>query len=81
MTTFRQLLEEFDASAKTTAAKGTRFEKFCRAYFQTDPLWAERFDEVWLWMDWPDRDGQADTGIDLVACLLYTSDAADSDLV
>ena len=67
MTTFRQLLEEFDASAKTTAAKGTRFEKFCRAYFQTDPLWAERFDEVWLWMDWPDRDGQADTGIDLVA--------------
>ena len=33
MTTFRQLLEEFDESAKTTAAKGTRFEKFCRAYF------------------------------------------------
>jgi predicted helicase len=67
MTTFRQLLEEFDESAKTTSAKGTRFEKFCRAYFQTDPLWVERFDEVWSWMDWPGRDGQADTGIDLVA--------------
>jgi predicted helicase len=67
MTTFRQLLEEFDASAKTTAAKGNRFEKFCEAYFQTDPLWVERFDAVWLWMDWPGRAGQPDTGIDLVA--------------
>lgn len=66
-TTFRQLLEKFDDSAKTTAAKGNRFEKFCEAHFQTDPLWVERFDAVWLWMDRPGRDGQPDTGVDLVA--------------
>jgi predicted helicase len=65
--TFRQLLEEFDGSAKTTTAKGTRFEQFCRAYFQTDPIWVEHFDEVWSWMDWPGREGASDSGIDLVA--------------
>ncbi len=67
MTTFRQLLEEFDASAKTTAAKGRRFEEFCLDYFQTDPIWKERFDAVWPWMDWPGREGEADAGVDLVA--------------
>ena len=63
MTTFRQLLEEFDASAKTTAAKGRRFEEFCLDYFQTDPIWKERFDAVWPWMDWPGREGEADAGV------------------
>ena len=67
MTTFRQLLEEFDASAKTTAAKGRRFEEFCLDYFQTDPIWVERFDAVWPWMDWPGRESEADAGVDLVA--------------
>nr|WP_289011787.1 type ISP restriction/modification enzyme [uncultured Candidatus Microthrix sp.] len=67
MTTFRQLLEEFDASAKTTAAKGRRFEEFCLDYFQTDPIWKERFDAVWPWMDWPGRESEADAGVDLVA--------------
>ncbi|WP_020379517.1 DEAD/DEAH box helicase family protein [Candidatus Microthrix parvicella] len=67
MTTFRQLLEEFEGAAKSQAAKGRRFEEFCEAYFQTDPVWAERFDAVWSWMDWPGRAGAADTGIDLVA--------------
>jgi predicted helicase len=67
VTTFRQLLEEFDASAKTTAAKGRRFEEFCLDYFQTDPIWKERFDAVWPWMDWPGRESEADAGVDLVA--------------
>lgn len=44
MTTFRQLLEQFEASARTRQAKGRRFEEFCEAYFQTDPDWALRFD-------------------------------------
>ena len=38
-----------------------------RAYLTTDPLYAERFEQVWLWQQWPDRGGKADTGIDLVA--------------
>ena len=67
MTTFRQLLDQFEESAKTRTAKGRRFEEFCEAYFQADPLWTERFDAVWSWMDWPGRNGRADTGVDLVA--------------
>ena len=68
MTTFRQLLEFFEESAKTQAAKGKRFENFCEAFLQVDPIWAERFDAVWSWQEWPGRpEGHADTGIDLVA--------------
>ncbi len=87
VTTFRQLLDQFEASAKTRTAKGRVFEQFCEAFFRTDPLWSERFDAVWSWMDWPDRGNRADTGIDLVAreagtgrlvaiqCKFYSPDA------
>jgi predicted helicase len=68
VTTFRQLLEYFEQSAKTQAAKGKRFEDFCEAFLQVDKLWADRFDAVWTWQDWPDRPvGLPDTGVDLVA--------------
>ncbi len=87
MTTFRQLLDVFEGAAKTRAAKGRRFEEFCETFFKTDPLWTERFDAVWQWMDWPGRGGRADSGIDLVAreigtgnlvaiqCKFYSPDA------
>jgi predicted helicase len=67
VTTFRQLLDQFDRSAATLPAKGRRFERFCREYFRSDPLWSDRFDEVWEWSDWPGRDNAPDTGVDLVA--------------
>ncbi len=38
-----------------------------RSYFRTDPLYAARFSDVWLWQDWEGREGQSDAGIDLVA--------------
>lgn len=87
MATFRQLLDQFEASAKTKVAKGRRFERFCKAFFEIDPYWVTQFAEVWLWDDWPGRAGRADTGIDLVArrsgtdelvaiqCKFYSPDA------
>lgn len=87
MTTFRQLLDQFEESAKTRSAKGRVFERFCEAFFRTDPLWSERFDAVWSWSDWPERGNRGDTGIDLVAreagtdrlvaiqCKFYSPDA------
>ncbi|WP_342662984.1 DEAD/DEAH box helicase [Glaciibacter superstes] len=30
-------------------------------------MWTARFEDVWLWQDWPGRNGKVDTGIDLVA--------------
>ena len=47
-------------------ARGTQFEKLCKWYLQTDPLYAAKLEEVWLWDEWPERWG-ADCGIDLVA--------------
>src|ERR1019366_4383962 len=38
-----------------------------KAYLTTDPKWTARYSDVWLWQDWPDRQGKPDTGIDLVA--------------
>ena len=76
MTTFRQLLDQFDESAKTLTAKGRRFEQFCDAFFKLDQAAGYDFDEVWPWMDWPGRRGQPDTGIDLVA-----RDRGSGDLV
>ena len=67
MTTFRQLLSEFESQATSKSAKGRVFEEFCGAFFRTDPFWADRFDQVWLWQAWPGRKGEADSGVDLVA--------------
>ena len=67
MTTFRQLLDQFEESASSKTAKGRTFEVFCEQFLRTDPVQTERFDEVWSWMDWPGRNGRTDTGIDLVA--------------
>ena len=67
MTTFRQLLQQFDESAKTRTAKGDRFEDFCEAFFKLGQAAGYDFDEVLPWDDWPSRAGLGDTGIDLVA--------------
>ncbi len=37
-----------------------------RGYFRTDPQWVQQFSDVWLWSEWPGREGRPDTGIDLV---------------
>src|SRR5699024_7221978 len=33
----------------------------------TDPTYANRFEKVWRWADWPDAPARNDDGIDLVA--------------
>lgn len=66
-TTIHDLLAQYAAMARDTREKGLLFERLTKAYLATDPVWTARFSEVWLWQDWPDRDGKPDTGIDLVA--------------
>lgn len=69
------MLEFFEQSAKTQAAKGKRFEDFCEAFLGIDPVWSERFEQVWSWQEWPDRIlGHPDMGIDLVARERGTND-------
>ena len=46
---------------------GRSFERLMQAALTREPgILGDRFERVWLWNEWPDRDGP-DTGIDLVA--------------
>lgn len=66
-TTIHHILDELAEAATDHRDKGGKFERLMKAYFQADPLYVSRFSDVWLWNEWPDRKGKADTGIDLVA--------------
>ena len=65
--TIESVLAALRADGPTNRELGDRFERLMRAYLTTDPLYVDRFAEVWLWQDWLGRGNQPDTGIDLVA--------------
>lgn len=69
MSTFAQLLNKFRQDAFSERDKGFRFERLMQAYLKTTALYANLFEEVWLWTEFPfhDQFGGKDTGIDLVA--------------
>ncbi|WP_286961732.1 MULTISPECIES: DEAD/DEAH box helicase [Arsenicicoccus] len=66
-TTVYEVLDQLRGMATSEHDKGSMLERVLLQYLRTDPLWTEQFDDVWLWNDWPDRQGRPDTGIDLVA--------------
>lgn len=66
MTTLQTLLDEFTEATRNNRDKGTQFEKLIANYLMTDPQYADRLSDVWLWGEWPHRWG-SDDGIDLVA--------------
>ena len=67
---FQQVLDHIRSTADSEARKGRLFERLMKTYFTQDPLYRDRFSEVWLWSEWakshPGFDA-VDTGIDLVA--------------
>lgn len=65
--TIYDVLDHLRGMATSKAEKGALFERLSRAWFLTDPMWVDQFDEVWMWKDWPGNGGQHDSGIDLVA--------------
>ena len=44
------------------------------SYFETDALFADRFDKLWMWDEWPDKGNVGDIGIDLVGRERATGD-------
>lgn len=63
-----KLLERLSNEVRSQREKGERFERFVRAFLLRGFHFGENFfDAVWLWRDWPGREGKPDTGIDLVA--------------
>lgn len=69
MTTFTKVIDKFRCEAWSERDKGFRFERLMQAYLKTTSLYAGRFEEVWLWSEFPchDQFGGKDIGIDLVA--------------
>lgn len=61
------ILRELRSVSYDERDKGDRFERLMQAYLTTEPQYAQLFDEVWMWTDYPQRGARRDTGIDLVA--------------
>ncbi|MDO5310223.1 MAG: DEAD/DEAH box helicase family protein, partial [Planctomycetia bacterium] len=60
-----QLLQNIRNASSTNADRGKLFELICKEWLCNTRQYRE-IDEVYLWNEWPNRDG-ADRGIDLVA--------------
>ena len=61
------ILDEMRAVKLDERHKGDMFEKAMQAYLKTEPQYQQLYSEVWLWSEFPEREGKPDTGIDLVA--------------
>ena len=66
MGSVHEVIEAF-RQAPSNSERGTKFEELMVRYFQLDPLLSQEYEQVCRWIDWPDRGGKQDTGIDLVA--------------
>ena len=66
---FQKTLDKYRKIAFSERDKGDRFERLMQAYLQTDPKYAFKFKNVWMWNEFPGKLdlGGGDTGIDLVA--------------
>lgn len=65
--TIHELLNDLRKASLDERDKGDRFERLIKAYLSNEPEWTARFENVWLWSEWPGRGNRPDTGIDLVA--------------
>jgi len=63
---FDEVAQEIRRKASNTKEAGTAFEHATKYFLKNDPLWSQRFSDVWLWSESPTNDGR-DIGIDLVA--------------
>ena len=72
-TSLEHLFERLRIESASEAKKGRRFERLMKAALERHPgeYGPARFKQVWMWSDWPEREGRGflaqDTGIDLVA--------------
>ncbi|MBT8160967.1 MULTISPECIES: type ISP restriction/modification enzyme [Arthrobacter] len=71
---FEDVLDRLYFSASDQHDKGTKFEHLMKRYLELEPKYADQFSEVWLWSEWPGRNGHVDTGIDLVAKDRYSGE-------
>lgn len=66
---FNTVLNKYRDISFSERDKGDRFERLIQAYLKTDPRYAHRLKNVWMWNEFPGKLdlGGNDMGIDLVA--------------
>lgn len=64
---FTEVMDRVRSRFPDNRERGDAFEAIIKQLFRSDPLYANRFKNVWLWSEWPGRGNQPDTGVDLVA--------------
>src|SRR5215207_5726562 len=66
---FQNILDKYRKISFSQRDKGDRFERLMQAYLMTDPFYAYKLKNVWLWTEFHGKGdlGGGDTGIDLVA--------------
>lgn len=65
--TIHSILAQFREEARSNRDLGDRFERLICRYLELDPIYAERFSNVWMWNEWPRKGKVGDVGIDVVA--------------
>lgn len=66
-TPFDSLLDSYRALSDSKRMQGNYLEALTKNFLLTDGVHSLQYKNVWLWNEWPDRDGRGDNGIDLVA--------------
>ncbi|WP_194421468.1 DEAD/DEAH box helicase [Microbacterium abyssi] len=61
------VLDQYRKVAFDEYDKGSHFERLMQAFLRTEPQYAELYDRVWRWSEYPERGNRTDTGVDLVA--------------
>ncbi len=61
------VLAQFREAASSNRDLGDRFERLICRYLELDPIYSERFLNVWMWNEWPRKGNVGDVGIDIVA--------------
>lgn len=73
-TSIHDVLDQLRSASYDERDKGDRFERLMQAYLQADPTYKQLYSDVWMWTDYPGRNGRGDTGVDLVAKARDTGD-------
>lgn len=64
---FLRYLNQAARGAKSPSEKGKLLEEATKHFLTVDVDQQRLFDDVWLWKEYPKRNGRRDTGVDLVA--------------
>jgi predicted helicase len=70
----QSILQEFREIASFKRDLRTWFKRLMLTHLRKAPPDPQRFDNVWMWMDWPERHSKPDTGINLMAWEQTTGD-------